>query len=440
MFNWSTACPDWERRLLAGRSLIPDHLPMFSESENRFKDVGEQALRIFKRLKVPDIEGNPTHGEVCGEWVFDLVRVIFGSYDTETKRRMIREFFMLIPKKNGKSSIAAAIMVVAVIMNRRPEAECLMIAPTKKIADIAYKQAAGIIRLDPELKKVFHPQQHQRTITHRITRAAIAIKAADTDVITGAKSTFILVDETHVFAKMSRAADVFVEIRGGLASRPEGFILQITTQSKEPPSGVFNAELGNARDVRDGKLVLPLMAILYEFPGEIVADEGWKDPKTWGLVNPNLNKSVDLAFLSDEMTKAEREGAAAMALFASQHLNIEIGMGLRSNRWPGSEYWVRRADKALTLRGLFKISDVIVPGVDGGGLDDLFGLSLLGRHKITKDWLLWTHAWCHKGVLVRRKSIATKLLDFQKAGDLTIVDDELEDISKIVRIIKTGEG
>lgn len=74
------------------------------------------------------------------------------------------QIFLLVPKKNGKSSIAAAIMVTAAILNMRPEAELLLIAPTKKIADIAFKQAKGIIRLDPDLTKIFHSQEHQKTL------------------------------------------------------------------------------------------------------------------------------------------------------------------------------------------------------------------------------------------------------------------------------------
>src|SRR6185369_7489394 len=80
--------------------------------------------------------------------------------------------------------------------------------------------------------------------------------------------------------------------------------------------------------------------------------------------------------------------------------------------------------------------EVIVVGVDGGGLDDLFGFALVGRHKVTKKWLVWTHAWCHKGVLSRRKMIAPRLLDFDKSKELTIVDDSLGDIDAIVKIIK----
>jgi len=76
-----------------------------------------------------------------------------------------------------------------------------------------------------------------------------------------------------------------------------------------------------------------------------------------------------------------------------------------------------------------------VIGIDGGGLDDLFGLAVLGREKETKRWLLWSHAWCHRGVLDRRKSIASRLTEFEAAGELTIVDDELDDLSAIVAVV-----
>ncbi|NTG48980.1 terminase large subunit [Agrobacterium rhizogenes] len=432
--RWVTACPDWEERITSGRSLVPD-LPLF-------EDEAEKALRVFKRLRVPDVIGQPTYGEACGQWVFDFVRALFGSYDAKKKRRMIREFFMLVPKKNGKSSIAAAIMVTAAILNHRPEAELLLIAPTKKIADIAFKQAAGIIRLDPELSKIFHLQQHQRTLTHRMSLAVIVIKAADADVITGSKATFILIDETHVFSKKAKAHEVFVEIRGSLAARPDGFLLQITTQSKDPPSGVFKAELDIARQVRDGKMQLPILAVLYELPLRLSKDGGWKDPKTWGMVNPNLNKSVDEAFLEDEIVKAEHEGIGQLMLIASQHFNVEIGLALMNDRWGGADYWLSATDRSLTLDALLERSEVIVAGIDGGGLDDLFGLTLIGREKLTKRWLMWSAAWAHPDVLERRKDIASDLLDFKKDGDLWICKDATQDIREaadiIVRVHEAG--
>ncbi|MGW9230578.1 terminase large subunit [Pseudorhizobium sp. NPDC055634] len=420
---WSTAVPDWKERIRSGSSLVPE-LPLFDA-------VADKAVRIFKRLRVPDIVGNPTYGEVCGDWVIDFVRVIFGSYDPETKRRALREFFLLVPKKNGKSSIAAAIIVTAAILNERPEAELLLIAPTKEIANISFKQAAGIIRLDEELSKLFHIRDHLKTITHFNTLATIIIKAAAADVITGSKATYILIDETHVFSTMAKAADIFVEIRGSLAARPDGFLLQITTQSKTPPSGVFKAELQKARDVRDGLFSFPMLAVLYELPTEDAVDGGWMRRETWGLVNPNLNRSVNADYLAGEIATAEREGPEKLALIASQHFNVEIGLGLHADRWPGALYWEAAAGESITFERILEECDVCVVGIDGGGLDDLMAMAVIGRHRETRNWWHWARAWAHEDVFERRKEIAPRLRDFERDGDLIVCSETDQDVTEI---------
>lgn len=424
---WSTAVPDWEDRIRDGRSLVPV-LPLFDK-------VADKALRIFKRLRIPDVTGNPTYGEACGQWVFDFVRAVFGSYDPETKRRMLREFFVLVPKKNGKSAIASAMAITAAIMNERPLAELLLIAPTKQIAEITFKQAAGIIALDSELDKLFHRNFGELKISHRISGAVIEIKAAAPDVVTGSKATYTFVDETHEFATMSKAAAVFLELKGALASRKEGFFLQISTQSKEPPAGVFKSELETARAVRDGEIRLPLLAVIYELPEEMAKDGGWRKEENWGLVNPNLDRSVDRKFLRDELTKADREGPAKLALIASQHFNVEIGLGLKAQAWTGAKHWEAAGDETLSsLDELIERVEVATIGVDGGGLDDLLGVGVIGRERGRGNWLHWGHAWAHRDALEARPEIAPRLQDFAAAGDLTICEDATQDLREVAEV------
>jgi phage terminase large subunit-like protein len=66
---------------------------------------------------------------------------------------------------------------------------------------------------------------------------------------------------------------VLRQIRGGLDKTPEGVLLITTTQSDDIPAGAFKSELKLARNVRDGlyrgKVMRPLLPMLYEFPREI---------------------------------------------------------------------------------------------------------------------------------------------------------------------------
>ena len=107
--TWTTACPDWERRIVARESLIP--------CPPLFPDEAADALEVFNALRMVDAPGSPTMGEVSKPWVSDFVSSIFGSYDPESGRRLIQEFMLLVSKKNGKSIDAAGIMLTALIRN-----------------------------------------------------------------------------------------------------------------------------------------------------------------------------------------------------------------------------------------------------------------------------------------------------------------------------------
>jgi phage terminase large subunit-like protein len=113
---------------------------------------------------------------------------------------------------------------------------------------------------------------------------------------------------------------------------------------------VFKTELNMARLVRDGKMDLPLLPILYELPVSVSRDGGWKDRKYWSFVNPNLGRSTNEKYLSQELLKAEEVGPQQLALIASQHFNVEIDQALRSDGWAGAGLWPRGAEKGLNLK------------------------------------------------------------------------------------------
>ncbi len=342
---WSTACPDWAERLKKGLSIIPAPI---------YPDQAAHALAIFKQLRIVDAPGSPTFGESCAPWVFDLVAALFGSYDAQTGVRHIKEVFILIPKKNSKSTLAAGIMMTALLLNWRQAAGYTILAPTVEVAANAFNPARDMVRRDDDLDDLCQVQTHIRTITHRVTDTTLKVVAADPNTVSGIKSVGTLIDELWLFGKQYKAEDMLREAIGGLASRPEGFVVYTTTQSNEPPAGVFRQKLQYARDVRDGKI---------------------HDPH----------------FLLDDI--------------------------------------LRRAD-------------VVTVGIDGGGLDDLLGMYVIGRDRETREWLGWGHAWAHETAVVRRKSEASRFQDFVACGDMTIVrrvGDDTAEVAEYVRRIHEAE-
>lgn len=348
---------------------------------------------------------------------------------------MVQEFFMLISKKNGKSTDAAAIMLTALIRNWRQSGEFIILAPTVEIANNSFYPCRDMVRADEELSDLLQVQDHLRTITHRETKATLKVVAADNETVGGKKAIGILIDELWLFGKRPNAENMLREACGGLASRPEGFVIYLTTQSDEPPAGVFRQKLQYARGVRDGRVVDPkFLPVLYEFPQDMIDAGEHRKPENFYVTNPNLGASVDEEFLEREFTKANDAGEESLRGFLAKHLNVEIGLALLSNRWAGADYWQAQGREWVTLDELIARCDVIDVGIDGGGLDDLLGFAAIGRDDSTGEWLAWAHAWAHPSVMERRKSEAARLNDFAKDGDLTLVKQIGDDVMEVAEI------
>lgn len=427
--DWTTACPDWEKRIVKGQSLMP--------CKPLFQNVADVALKTFNSLKVVDVLGSPEMGEIVREWVIEFTAVIFGAFDQETKRRLINEFFLLIPKKNTKSTIAAFIMLTALILNDRLSAELIILAPTKEVADNSFNPIRDAIWADAELDAMMNVSEHTKTITHLGTGSTLKVVAADTDSVGGKKASWILVDELHLFQKKSNAGSMFREATGGLASRHEGCLIWLSTQSNEPPCGVFKQKLDYARDVRDGKIInKKFLSLLYEFPRHMIDSEEYKNPENFHIPNPNYGTSVDPEQLNDDYGQAQYAGEEDLKDFFAKRLNVEIGMNLRANRWAGADFWEAK-ERVFDLDHLIEKSECITIGFDGGGLDDLFSMYVVGRDKEYRAlWRGWSMSWMHPIALERRKENKQRMEDFEKAGELTIVENIGDDVAEAGKIAK----
>lgn len=435
--GWDFACADWFEKLKAGRPPIPA-LPL-----DRAK--ADKAVGIYNNLRLPDVTGQPTLAEAGAEWFRDIVRAVAGSVDAAGVRH-VPEVFLEVPKKNSKTTNAAALTLTLTLLNTRPYAAIYLVGPTQEIAETGFEQILGMIRADPEgyLQQRFHPQEHKKQIKDRVTGAVISVKTFDTNIVTGKKPSIVVVDELHLLGAKKYANRVITQLRGGLALYPDGLLMFITTQSDIPPAGVFKEELAQARAIRDGKYEgrARMLPVLYEFPEAIQTAKGrpWMDPKLWPLVQPNLGRPITIEQLASLFEAEKVKGEAAVRLWASQHLNIQIDLALMDGRWRGADYWEAAAVEGLDLEELLARAEVAVMGIDAGGLDDLFAACVAGRCRETRHWLYWVHAWADPTVLDLRKDIAPALKDFEEAGDLTLAETTGQALDDIVAIAERIRG
>jgi phage terminase large subunit-like protein len=412
------ACLDWWERLQRGETPMAD-VPLDDERAAR-------AVAFFNRLRLPDVPGNPRLAEACGEWFRDILRAFLASADPVTRERLVWEVLCMVPKKSSKTTYTAALALTALYMEEAPNRQMLLIGPSQNISERCFDQAQGMIRLDEKLTRVFRVQDHLKTITRFKTGTKLEVMTFDASIVTGEIPVLTIIDEVHELGKKSAAQSVMQQIRGGGITMQGGQVMMITTQSDAEPAGVWKTELTKARAIRDGKggsspIMLP---VLYEFPPEQQVDgKFWRDRRNWKLVLPNLGLSISRQRLEDDYENNGKVTPEAERIWVSQHLNVEVGLGIKGDAWSGAAHWMGcAAPGGLTLAQVLDESEVCTIGVDWGGQDDLASLVVLGRSKRDKAWLHWSRSWARPSVFEQRKAIAPRLQDFVAAGELVIVE------------------
>jgi phage terminase large subunit-like protein len=150
------------------------------------------------------------------------------------QRRMVADYFagttetlILVSKKNGKSSLLAALSLYHLVVT--PDAECVIAAASRDQAAIMLKQARGFIRRSESLGRLMEVKQ--REIVSTVDDGRIRILAADADTADGVIPTLALVDELH----RHRSADLYGVFRDGLGPR-NGRMITISTAGDDDMS------------------------------------------------------------------------------------------------------------------------------------------------------------------------------------------------------------
>ncbi|PWK32570.1 terminase large subunit domain-containing protein [Pseudomonas sp. OV226] len=433
----SFATPDWAERLQ--RHEMPIDLAAADRYLNQTRVAA--ALKLFDSLCCPDVPGQPTMREAAAPWQREIVRLAAGGLQKDGKQS-VGTLGVMVPKKNNKTTFSAAMTLTLATMSPRPNAEFLLIGAEQSIANIAFNQLAGMIACSDAMRDMWHVREHLKRIENRQSGVSITVKTFSMEAVTGSKPAFALIDEAHLLTGAD-AARVIGQIRGGMAAIPEGLLIWISTQSDIAPRGFWKDELTKARAVRDGALHLPGYApVLYEPPPGMATDLlKASHPDLWRLVNPSLGYSISEAWLVASFREALAVGEHEIRRWLSQHANVEIAaFEIGDDAWGGAQPWERGRYPGLTFDLVIATAETLVIGLDGGGLDDLLGVTVLGL--CGGQWLTATKAFCYPIVFERRMQIAGLLRDFEASGDLVVMGeaDGLEPVIGLLLSIQNERG
>jgi phage terminase large subunit-like protein len=286
-----------------------------------------------------------TKGEWAGEpfrlraWQERILRRLFGTLLPDG-RRQYRTCYVEIPRKNGKTELAAAIGLYMLLGDGEHGAEIYSAAVDRDQASLVFKAAEQMVRNDPELLARLEIIPSQRRMVDHTTASFYRAIAADAPSAHGYNASAVIYDELHA-APNRELWDVLTTSTG---ARRQPLIFVITTAGYDRQSICWELH-AYAEKIRDGVLIDPtFLPVLYG----AAQDADWLDEKVWRSTNPALGDFRSL----DEMRTAAaqaREIPARQNTFRRLYL---CQWTESETRWLDPEAWALCGLEPVDLEAL----------------------------------------------------------------------------------------
>lgn len=266
-------------------------------------------------------------------WQKALLSALFGFVDRKTRKRQYRELLLIVARKNGKSTLSAAIGVYLLIADGEPGPEIYSAATKRDQAKIIWSESVNMIRHSPALNK--RCKCLVSKIRCNFNGGSFAPLASDTNNQDGLNIHGALIDELHAI-KDKNAYDVLVD---GMSAREQPICI-ITSTAGVIRDNIFDLKYEEGAKIVAGygdpegyhdETILPVMY-------ELDKRSEWVHPENWKKANPALGTVKDVEQLQVKVDRAKansiyvknllckdfniRETASA-AFFTFEQLNNE---------------------------------------------------------------------------------------------------------------------
>lgn len=289
----------------------------------------------------------------------DVIEPLFGWKRPDGTRKY-RTVYIEVPRKNGKSTLAAGIGLYLTFADGEPGAEVYSAAADREQAAIVFDTAKGMIEAEPELAS--RSTSFRRSIVVQQTGSSYKVLSADAPTKHGLHAHGVIVDELH--AQPNR--DLYDVLVTSTGARRQPVVFMITTAGYDRHSICWELH-DYALKVRDGIVTDESFLPVIFAAG---AEDDWTAEATWRKANPGLGTTVKLEYLQQECGRAQ-EMPAAQNTFRRLHLNQWTE---QADRWLDMTVWDRNAtavaDSVLLGRECYA-------GLDASTTGDVSALGLI---------------------------------------------------------------
>ena len=261
------------------------------------------------------------------DWQEQIIRDLFGILKPNGYRQF-NTAYIEIPKKQGKSELAAAVALLLLCGDGEERAEVYGCAADRNQAKIVFDVAVDMVRFCPALSKRVKILESQKKITYLPTNSSYQVLSADVANKHGFNTHGVIFDELHTQPNR-KLFDVMLQGSGDARMQPLYFL--ITTAGNDTNSICYEVHQ-KALDIQAGRKIDPTFySVIYG------ADESedWTDPKVWKKANPSLGITVGI-----DKVKAACESAKQNPGEENSFRQLRLNQWVKQSvRWMPMDKW-----------------------------------------------------------------------------------------------------
>jgi phage terminase large subunit-like protein len=364
------------------------------------------------------IENFCTHvkGELAGkpfileEWQkADIIRPLFGWKVEATGLRKYRTCYVEIPRKNGKSNLAAAIALYLLFADGEPGAEVISAAGDRGQANIVFNIAQEMIKNNKHLRN------RAKVLRNKIEFKSSWYKSISAEAYTkhGLNCHGIIFDELHTQPNR----ELWDVLTTSVGARRQPVVISLTTAGHDRSSVCYEMH-EYSQQLLNGTLIdETFLPVLYK------ADEGddWTDPETWKKANPGYGSICNENYFTDAVKKA-KSNPSIINSFLRLHLNIWTSA---ETAWIPDDIYMKGA-KEIPFEKLPSLP--CYAGLDLASTQDLTAFAMLFRDEELDCFYLLTHQFVNSEKAHSKKLAAgIDYVQFSRDGDITITPGNVTD-------------